>query len=64
MGDGFGKLIFAGCSLHRFTSSQWCVKMDTSAATGRMHAPGSGGVPGKAPGAERGETNDKATAWQ
>ena len=30
----------------------------------KMHAPGSGGVPGKAPGAGRGETDDKATAWQ
>ena len=38
--------------------------MDTSAVTGKMHAPGSGGVPGKVLGAGRGETNDKATAWQ
>ena len=38
--------------------------MDTSAATGKIHAPGSGGVPGKVPGAGREETNDKATAWQ
>ena len=64
MGDRHGKLIFVGCSLYRFTSSRWCVKMDTSAATGKIHAPGSGGVPGKVPGAGRGETNDKATAWQ
>ena len=64
MGDRHGKLIFVGCGLHRFTSSRWCVKMDTSAATEKMHAPGSGGVSGKAPGAGRGETDDKATAWQ
>ena len=64
MGDRHGKRIFVGYSLHRFTSSRWCVKMDTSAVTGKMHAPGSGGVPGKVPGAGRGETNDKATAWQ
>ena len=55
MGDRHGKLIFVGYSLHRFTSSRWCVKMDTSAATGKMHAPGSGGVPEKCsvPGGEK-----------
>jgi hypothetical protein len=53
-----------GCSLHRFTSSRVCVKMDTSAAAGKMHLPGSGNVPGKVPGAGRGETYDKTTAWR
>ena len=60
----FRKLIFVGCSLHRFTSSRVCVKMDTSAAAGKMHLPGSGNVPGKVPGAGRGETYDKTTAWR
>ena len=59
-----GKLIFVGYSLHRFTSSRGCVKMDTSAVTGKNARAGQRWRTGKAPGAGKGETDDKATAWQ